>query len=157
MVAGLGLSAFCFSSIAQVFFPGDASALLYLLSLATSLPVLFALFIVRPIPLPEGQADSKVDDQDNESAQSGEHIFCTTESDITEPDCRTPLLRNRQEAGDHFVSDSALEIGRIREAERPNVHGIQLLTSPEFYFIIVIMTLRGSAFNLCNVLCLIAS
>ena len=124
MVTGLGLSVFCFSSIAQVFFPGDASTLLYLLSLATSLPALFALSIVWPIPLPEGHVDLKVDDQDNEPTQSGEHILCTTESDITEPDCRTPLLRNRQETGDHFVSDSALEIGHIWEAERPNVHGI---------------------------------
>ena len=52
VVSGSGLSAFVFSTIARTFFPGDTSALLLLLVLCTSLPMLAALFTVRPIPLP---------------------------------------------------------------------------------------------------------
>ncbi|KIK22462.1 hypothetical protein PISMIDRAFT_102428 [Pisolithus microcarpus 441] len=50
--SGFGLSAFLFSTIAHVFFPGDTSAFLLLLALATSTPILVALFMVYPVPLP---------------------------------------------------------------------------------------------------------
>lgn len=155
--AGLGLSAFCFSTIAHVFFPGDTSSLLHLLSLSTSLPILFAWFIVRPIPLPSSHLDPKADQcQAHEPIQSGEPAPYITETDartinIGEPDYLTPLLGNRHETHDHCVSESssALEIGQVRdqstEAERPDIHGIQLFTSPDFYIIISIMTLRKSA------------
>lgn len=168
VLAGLGLSAFCFSTIARVFFPGDASSLLHLLSLATSLPILFAWFIVRPIPLPEAYLNPKADQcQGREPVQSGERVPCITEQDvgttnIGEPDCRTPLLGNRHETRDHCVPDSssALEIGQVRdqitETERPDIHGIQLFTSPDFYLIISIMTLCESV-SLWVVLCLISS
>ncbi|KAI6160522.1 hypothetical protein EDD17DRAFT_1599311 [Pisolithus thermaeus] len=52
VLSGFSLSAFCFSTIAHIFFPGDTSTLLLLLALSTSIPTFFAVFIVRPIPLP---------------------------------------------------------------------------------------------------------
>ncbi|KAL4075477.1 major facilitator superfamily domain-containing protein [Scleroderma citrinum] len=144
--AGLGLSAFCFSTIAHVFFPGDTSSLLHLLSLATSLPILFALFIVRPIPLPQSHPNPKVDQcQDDEPVQGGECAPCIAGPGVDttntgEPDCCTPLL-----VGNACVpeSSSALEIGQAHDiqAERPDIHGVQLFTTPEFYLIVSIMTL----------------
>jgi hypothetical protein len=53
VISGFGLSAFFFSAIAHLFFPGDVAGLLLLLALGTSLPMIGAYFIVRPIPLPD--------------------------------------------------------------------------------------------------------
>ncbi|TDL18446.1 MFS general substrate transporter [Rickenella mellea] len=52
VISGFGLSAFFFSTIAHLFFPGDTSALLLLLALGTSFPMIMGFFLVRPIPLP---------------------------------------------------------------------------------------------------------
>ena len=53
VISGFGLSAFFFSALAHLFFPGDVGALLLLLSLGTSLPMIGGYFVVRPIPLPD--------------------------------------------------------------------------------------------------------
>jgi len=50
VISGFGLSAFFFSTIVRTFFPGHTSALLFLLVLTISLPMLADG--VRPIPLP---------------------------------------------------------------------------------------------------------
>ncbi|KIK22453.1 hypothetical protein PISMIDRAFT_102363 [Pisolithus microcarpus 441] len=63
VLSGFGLSAFFFSTIAHILFPGDTSALLLLLSLATSIPMLVALFTMRPVPLPQTHPGPK-DDMD---------------------------------------------------------------------------------------------
>lgn len=52
--SGLGLSAFLYSTVANVLFLGDTSALLLLLALTTAL---VALLVVRPVPLPLGPRD----------------------------------------------------------------------------------------------------
>lgn len=52
MISGFGLSAFLFSTLAHVLYPGDVSSMLLLLSLGTSLPMILGFFFVRPIPLP---------------------------------------------------------------------------------------------------------
>lgn len=56
VLSGFGLSAFLFSSIAHIAYPGDTSEFLLLLSLGTSLPMIIGFFFVRPIPLPEPTA-----------------------------------------------------------------------------------------------------
>ena len=53
VISGFGLSAFFFSSMAHIFFPGDVAGLLLLLALGTSLPMIGGYFVVRPIPLPD--------------------------------------------------------------------------------------------------------
>ena len=50
VLAGFGLSAFLYSSIGHTLFKGDAGGLLLLLSLGTSIPVIIASFVVRPVP-----------------------------------------------------------------------------------------------------------
>jgi hypothetical protein len=51
-MAGFGLSAFFFSSISHILFPGNTSDFLLVLSLGTALPMILGFFFVRPIPLP---------------------------------------------------------------------------------------------------------
>ena len=52
VMSAFGLSAFFFSSISQMLFPGNASDFLLVLGLGTSLPMILGFFFVRPIPLP---------------------------------------------------------------------------------------------------------
>ncbi|KAI0075891.1 MFS general substrate transporter [Panus rudis PR-1116 ss-1] len=53
-----GLSAFIFSAIGHVFFPGDTASFLLVLSIGTSLPMILGFFFVRPIPLPSSDNDT---------------------------------------------------------------------------------------------------
>lgn len=50
-MAGFGLSAFFFSSISHILFPGNTSDFLLVLSLGTAIPMILGFFFVRPIPL----------------------------------------------------------------------------------------------------------
>lgn len=51
-MSGFGLSAFLFSFISRIFFPGDTSSFLLILAVGTACPMIMGHFIVRPIPLP---------------------------------------------------------------------------------------------------------
>lgn len=52
VISGFGLSAFLFSTIAHVAFPGNTSDFLLILAVGTALPMVLGFFLVRPIPLP---------------------------------------------------------------------------------------------------------
>ncbi|KAI9512757.1 MFS general substrate transporter [Russula earlei] len=52
VMSGFGLSAFFFSSISHILFPGNTSDFLLVLGLGTAIPVIVGLFFVRRIPLP---------------------------------------------------------------------------------------------------------
>ncbi|KAJ3483194.1 hypothetical protein NLI96_g6485 [Meripilus lineatus] len=52
VLSGFGLSAFVFSTLAHVAFPGDTSSFLLVLAIGTSLPMILGFFFVKPIPLP---------------------------------------------------------------------------------------------------------
>lgn len=51
-MSGFGLSAFFFSSLSHLLFPGNTSDFLLVLALGTALPMVLGFFFVRPIPLP---------------------------------------------------------------------------------------------------------
>lgn len=104
VLSGFGLSAFLFSTIAHIAYPGDTSEFLLLLSLGTSLPMIIGFFFVRPIPLPDtpelGQAPhprrSSFSDfpQDGFSHAAGVDTVLSNDSVIFEHnnDSRTNLL-----------------------------------------------------------------
>ncbi|TFK53323.1 MFS general substrate transporter [Heliocybe sulcata] len=52
VLSGFGLSAFFFSTIAHIAFPGNTSDFLLVLAIGTSLPMVIGYFLVRPVPLP---------------------------------------------------------------------------------------------------------
>ncbi|QRV72964.1 major facilitator superfamily transporter [Ceratobasidium sp. AG-Ba] len=52
VASGFGLSAFFFSTFAHALFPGNTAALLLVLALGSSAPMLFGFFFVRPIQAP---------------------------------------------------------------------------------------------------------
>ncbi|GJE99445.1 MFS general substrate transporter [Phanerochaete sordida] len=76
VISGFGLSAFLFSTIAHVIFPGNTSEFLLVLAIGTSLPMVLGFFFVRPIPLPHseygrlGEAPEVIVDEDEFSSES---------------------------------------------------------------------------------------
>ncbi|EDQ98764.1 uncharacterized protein LACBIDRAFT_192361 [Laccaria bicolor S238N-H82] len=52
VISGFGLSAFLFSTISHLFYAGNTSSFLFLLSMGTAFPMIMGFFLVRPIPLP---------------------------------------------------------------------------------------------------------
>jgi len=61
VMSGFGLSAFFFSSISHILFPGNTSDFLLVLGLGTAIPVITGVFFVRVIPLPSsGEAAIEV-------------------------------------------------------------------------------------------------
>ncbi|KAH9963274.1 major facilitator superfamily domain-containing protein [Russula dissimulans] len=55
VMSGFGLSAFFFSSVSHILFPGNTSDFLLVLGLGTAIPVITGLFFVRLIPLPSSE------------------------------------------------------------------------------------------------------
>ncbi|KAI0310364.1 major facilitator superfamily domain-containing protein [Amylostereum chailletii] len=52
VMSGFGLSAFFFSTLSHLLFPGNTSDFLLVLALGTALPMILGFFFVRPLPLP---------------------------------------------------------------------------------------------------------
>ena len=52
VLSGFGLSAFYFSAISGLLYPGDTFSLLLFLTLGTSFPMIVGYFLVRPVLLP---------------------------------------------------------------------------------------------------------
>lgn len=76
VISGFGLSAFLFSTIAHVIFPGNTSEFLLVLAIGTSLPMILGFFVIRPIPLPHsdysrlGETPDAIDEEDEFSSAS---------------------------------------------------------------------------------------
>jgi len=121
--------------------------------------MLVALFIMRPIPLPTTSPGLRSNgDQDYETISSGETIHFIPGLDIDSLDRQeqqscTPLLGDRSRNGGARVgqSSSAAEMGHSHGAsppradKLPNVYGIQLFMTPDFYIFLTIVSLCKSA------------
>ncbi|TFY63639.1 hypothetical protein EVJ58_g3140 [Rhodofomes roseus] len=59
VISGFGLSAFLFSTIAHVAFPGNTSDFLLILAVGTALPMVLGFFLIRPIPLPHSVVEEE--------------------------------------------------------------------------------------------------
>lgn len=136
--AGMGLSAFVFSTIARVLFAGDTSALLLLLTLATSLVSIVCLAVVRLIPLPR-------EDEDKTSSNTRDETTIAVVQDA-EVDCHTPLLRGLQNNDCDISASTATTQGSRRRSRsrsradfETDIHGKKLWGCPEFYAIALIM------------------
>jgi hypothetical protein len=57
-MSGFGLSAFFFSSISHMLFPGNASDFLLVLGLGTAIPMIFGFFFIRVVPLPSHEVSA---------------------------------------------------------------------------------------------------
>jgi hypothetical protein len=79
VMSGFGLSAFFFSSISHILFPGNTSDFILVLGLGTSIPMIFGFFFVRRIPLPSHGAATA-----DEVGSSGHYQPLATSADLDE-------------------------------------------------------------------------
>ncbi|KAJ3777370.1 major facilitator superfamily domain-containing protein [Lentinula raphanica] len=99
VISGFGLSAFFFSAIAHLAFPGNTSSFLLLLSLGTSFPMLIGFIFVRPIPLPPSETHhdiivgNGVDRVEADAASLSPSILSVQ---VHENDSRTHLLTTQE-------------------------------------------------------------
>ncbi len=91
VISGFGLSAFFFSSIAHLFFPGDTSSFFLILALGTSIPMIIGFFFVRTIPLP---------------SQEGYDIV---ENDMPDEEAVTTALLPRSSTENHLLDHDLVE------------------------------------------------
>jgi len=147
--SGFGLSAFWFSTIAHVFFPGDTSAFLLVLALGTAIPMLIGLFTIRPIPLPLPSSGTRQDTTIEgytpiPIADAGVFIANPEEAEIDAEEACAPLLSHEHENSSYQSSademNPARSLSRGR-GEEPNIHGKQLWLTPDFYLIVTIMAI----------------
>ncbi|KAI6106166.1 major facilitator superfamily domain-containing protein [Pisolithus croceorrhizus] len=147
VLSGFGLSAFFFSTIARILFPGDTSALLLLLSLATSIPMLVALFTMRPVPLPQTYPALKDDVNGEYELLPSEVEPSTAGPDVdtvgVAGDSCVPLADIQPENGLSSTSQMGYNHGHLEADNLPDVHGKMLWSTPDFYLLCVILSLLG--------------
>ena len=176
VLSGFGLSAFIFSSIAHVAFPGDTPSFLLVLAIGTSLPMILGILFVRPIP-PSNLPDHRRLERGQIVSQE-ESLQDTTPSGIfrRETDARVPLLASQGSDGappfprneisqsdsveSNFVvpaAEGAVPLSRTTSYTRergstfvvsigskeahPDIHGMALVTSVEFWLLFTVTTL----------------
>ncbi|KAG2365268.1 major facilitator superfamily domain-containing protein [Suillus spraguei] len=163
VLSGFGLSAFFFATIASIAFPGDTSALLFVLGLGTTMPMLLGLMIVRQIPLPPPSTTLGIEGgvQGREEYQpipSGDAALFMSGNDGSHTSLLDPT-EHLHEASNYHVSEpsTAVELvpdrivsrrSSIRSTSRaklvhdgPNVYGKQLWLTPDFHLVFIIMSL----------------
>lgn len=69
VISGFGLSAFLFSTVSHVLFPGNTSDFLLILALGTSIPMILGFFVLRTIPLPTQDGTHSLEHAPPESYQ----------------------------------------------------------------------------------------
>ncbi|KAI6160923.1 major facilitator superfamily domain-containing protein [Pisolithus thermaeus] len=146
VLSGFGLSAFFFSTIARILFPGDTSALLLLLSLATSIPMLVALFTMRPVPLPQTYPAPKDDVNGEYELLPSEVEPSTAVPDVdtvsVAGDSCVPLADIQPENGLSSTSQMGYNHSHLGPDNLPDVHGKMLWSTPDFYLLCVILSLH---------------
>ncbi|KAJ7250422.1 major facilitator superfamily domain-containing protein [Mycena rebaudengoi] len=154
VLSGFGLSAFFFSTIAHIFFPGDTSLFLLLLSIGTATTTAMGFFFIRTIPL--SAAD-----------EAHGHTFgaVAAEAEATifhHNDSQTPLLEEANISAEEYVSEPSggLELSPPRSSSNPrrhnrslsrsrkeaaldgpNIHGRALFANPDFWLLFAILSL----------------
>ncbi|KAJ7070365.1 major facilitator superfamily domain-containing protein [Mycena belliarum] len=156
VLSGFGLSAFFFSTLAHILFPGNTSLFLLLLACGTALTTVLGFFFVRAIPL---------------AAEESEHTAVGTVAAEAEAtifhhinDSHTPLLDEEPPADvtEEYVSEArGIELSPARSQsavrpishsrsrsrnkhdaiEGPNIYGRALWLDPDFWLLFVNLSL----------------
>ncbi|KAF9236916.1 major facilitator superfamily domain-containing protein [Melanogaster broomeanus] len=154
VISGFGLSAFFFSVLAHVLFPGDTSALLLVLALGTAVPMLIGLFIVRPVPLPSpGTTSTTTTIEAYDPIPSADAAVFLADPELVEPEDgdHAPLLSHGYENSSYHVPEPSVSVemhparslsrGRDGKDGLPNIFGKQLWLTADFYLIFTIMSI----------------
>ena len=155
-MSGFGLSAFMFSLFVQTLSPGDTSSFLLILTIGTAAPMLIGLLLVKPVPLPQTSSNTQdglaIDGYD--PIQRANTALCP-ETDTEADADSAPLLLHKQGPGSYqvSVSVSAAEmnppVGSHHERSfenkdmLPDICGMRLWFTADFYLVFVIMAICG--------------
>ncbi|KAF8173853.1 major facilitator superfamily domain-containing protein [Mycena galopus ATCC 62051] len=147
VLSGFGLSAFFFSALAHILFPGNTSLFLLLLSLGTALTTIIGLFLVRAIPLPTDDSDHTV--VSGVAAEAEAIIFNhaheshtplldeeAAPSSPTGIELSPPLSSSTSRAHRRSLSRS-----KQQDIEGPNIYGRVLWIDPDFWLLFAILSL----------------
>ncbi|KAK7689991.1 hypothetical protein QCA50_006633 [Cerrena zonata] len=83
VLSGFGLSAFLFSTLAHIFYPGDTSEFLLLLAIGTSFPMVWGFFFVRHIPLPHSELTHSALEHGHARSESATRILARENNSTT--------------------------------------------------------------------------
>ncbi|KAJ6606619.1 major facilitator superfamily domain-containing protein [Mycena vulgaris] len=158
VLSGFGLSAFFFSTLAHILFPGNTSSFLLLLSCGTALTTALGFFFVRAIPLSvaDGSEHTVVG---TVAAEAEATIF-----DHGGADSHTPLLNEETPPSptEEYVPDARgielspprsvstgrttshsrnRSVGKHDAIEGPNIYGRALWINPDFWLLFAILSM----------------
>lgn len=145
VISGFGLSAFFFSTIAHVIFPGDTSSFLLVLSIGTALPMVFGFFLVRIVPYQDKHLFSV------EAAGS------SSNPSPTQDGSRTPLLADEDTEGTSVrltpsrsrsfpqEDTSALSLAQassqhLYDNEPVDIHGKKMFLDPDYIVLFILFS-----------------
>ncbi|KLO13820.1 MFS general substrate transporter [Schizopora paradoxa] len=148
VISGFGLSAFFFSTIAHVLYPGDTSSFLLLLALGTSIPMVIGFFFVRPMPIAPHVSLPPSAEAAQRSKRSSS-VQSITDDEIRSSvfvadaavyghlnDSRTNLLHDEHHHGHHHVliDEESEYVHEDHEVQQPDLLGngrsVELAISP---------------------------
>ncbi|KAF9530910.1 major facilitator superfamily domain-containing protein [Crepidotus variabilis] len=156
VISGFGLSAFFFSTIAHLAFPGNTSDFFLVLALGTSIPMVMGFFLVRPIPLPPQDGfdivHNGLEDEDEALTTAllqpnGSHSHLLDHDFI---ESRHPHYVHHEEAHQEELDDRRSPTRRQRSLSRgtalelgvlPNLHGRRLVKSVDFWILFTILSI----------------
>ncbi|KAL4247510.1 MFS transporter superfamily protein [Abortiporus biennis] len=116
VLSGFGLSAFFFSTIAHVFFPGNTSSFLLVLAIGTSLPMILGVFFVKPVVMSGAtlDRDSSVHSLEDGIERHGEAADNREDEPLLQDDEVEVVQRDE-------VDDESLP-SQIHHHPHPNLH-----------------------------------
>ncbi|KAF7354639.1 NmrA domain-containing protein [Mycena sanguinolenta] len=140
VLSGFGLSAFFFSTIAHILFPGDTSSLLLLLSLGTALTTVIGLFFVRSIPLTAAEASEHTVGTVTAEAEAtifnhGDESHTALLDEDTVPSSPT------EDASARRTTSHSRSRSRSKQQDGPNIYGRALWINPDFWLLLTILSL----------------
>ncbi|KAJ7149060.1 major facilitator superfamily domain-containing protein [Mycena crocata] len=158
VLSGFGLSAFFFSTLAHILFPGDTSSFLLLLAGGTALTTAIGFFFVRAIPLSaaDGAAEHTVvtvaaeaeatifhHDDDSHTRLLDEEAPSSPSQEYV-PDARgielsPPRSLSNSRAPSHSRSRSRAK--HDLAIEGPNIYGRALWINPDFWLLFAILSM----------------
>ncbi|KAJ7235305.1 major facilitator superfamily domain-containing protein [Mycena haematopus] len=154
VLSGFGLSAFFFSTLAHILFPGNTSSFLLLLSLGTALTTVIGLFLVRTIPLTAAEdvdhtvvtisAEATIfshanashtpllDEETVPSSPTEEYVSAARGIELSPP--RSPLATR-------LTVEAEVETGQAARASKARISTAALWINPDFWLLFAILSL----------------
>lgn len=150
VISGFGLSAFFFSTIAHVIFPGDTSSFLLVLSIGTALPMVLGFFFVRIVPYQDKHlfsAEAAGSPDNSSPTQDGSRTPLLAEDGVEGISVR--LTPSRSHSNSH---EDASALGLAQASSQHlydneplvDIHGKKMFLDPDYIVLFILFSARKS-------------